>query len=81
VETPDEFTGPVMGSLQSKRAIITETLKRGVNNLVRCEVPLGEMFGYTTELRSLSQGRAGFSMEPAEYKPVPNSMIEKLTKG
>lgn len=80
VETPDEFTGSVMGSLQSKRAIITETAKRGTNNIVKAEVPLGEMFGYTTDLRSLSQGRASFSMEPGEYKAVPQSMVEKLSK-
>jgi elongation factor G len=78
VETPDEFTGSIMGSLQSKRAMITETVKRGVNNIIRCEVPLGEMFGYTTDLRSMSQGRASYSMEPSEYKPVPNSVAEKL---
>ena len=80
VETPDQFTGGVMGSLQSKRAIITETLDRGANKIIRCEVPLGEMFGYTTDLRSMSQGRAGYSMEPSEYKPVPASMVEKLAK-
>jgi elongation factor G len=81
VETPDEFTGSVMGSLNSKRAMITETLKRGPSNIIRCEVPLGEMFGYTTDLRSLSQGRASYSMEPSEYKQVPNSMVEKIAKG
>jgi len=80
VETPDEFTGSIMGSLNSKRAMITETAKRGPNNIIRCEVPLGEMFGYTTDLRSMSQGRASYSMEPSEYKPVPNSMLEKLKK-
>ncbi len=80
VESPEQFIGSVMGSLQSKRAIITETVDRGTNKIVRCEVPLGEMFGYTTDLRSMSQGRAGYSMEPSEYKPVPNSMVEKLAK-
>ncbi len=78
VETPDEFTGAIMGSLQAKRAMITETAKRGAANIVRCEVPLAEMFGYTTDLRSMSQGRASYSMEPSEYKPVPNSLLEKL---
>ncbi len=78
VETPDEFTGSIMGSLNSKRAMITETAKRGPSNIIRCEVPLGEMFGYTTDLRSMSQGRASYSMEPSEYKTVPNSMLEKL---
>jgi elongation factor G len=80
VETPDDFTGSIMGSLQSKRAMITDTLKMGPVTVIRCEVPIGEMFGYTTDLRSMSQGRAGFTMEPSEYKPVPASMVEKLTK-
>ncbi len=80
VETPDQFTGSIMGSLQSKRAMITESLDRGVNKIIRAEVPLEGMFGYTTDLRSMSQGRAGYSMEPSEYKPVPNAMIEKIGK-
>jgi elongation factor G len=79
-ETPDEFTGSVIGSLNSKRAMITDTENRGVVTVVRGEVPLGEMFGYTTELRSLTQGRAAFSMEPGDYKAVPQSMVEKIAK-
>ncbi|MFW5829220.1 MAG: elongation factor G, partial [Planctomycetota bacterium] len=80
VETPDEFTGNVIGSLNSKRAIINETVSRGVVTVVRGEVPLGEMFGYTTDLRSLTQGRAAFSMEPGDYKAVPQSMVEVIAK-
>lgn len=79
-ETPDEFVGNVIGSLNSKRAIISETIARGVVTVIRGEVPLGEMFGYTTELRSLSQGRAAFSMEPGGYKEVPRAMVEKIAK-
>jgi len=70
-----------MGSLQSKRAMITETVNRGATHVISCEVPLGEMFGYTTDLRSMSQGRASYSMEPAEFKEVSKNMVEKLTKG
>src|ERR1043165_5760857 len=80
VETPDPFTGSIMGSLQSKRAMITESLDRGPNKIIRCEVPLAEMFGYTTDLRSMSQGRAGYSMEPAEYKTVPNRSEEHTSE-
>jgi elongation factor G len=80
VETPDQFTGSIMGSLQSKRAMITESLDRGVNKIIRCEVPLEGMFGYTTDLRSMSQGRASYSMEPAEYKPVPNALVQAIMK-
>ncbi len=79
VETPEEFTGQVIGSLNSKRAIISETEARGPITNVRGETPLSEMFGYTTELRSLTQGRAAFSMEPGDYKPVPRSLVEKLS--
>jgi len=80
VEAPEEFTGNVIGSLNSKRAMITETIARGVVTVIRGEVPLAEMFGYTTELRSISQGRAAFSMEPGDYKPVPQSMVEKIAQ-
>ena len=80
VETPDQFTGSIMGSLQSKRAMITESLDRGVNKIIRAEVPLEGMFGYTTDLRSMSQGRAGFTMEPSEYKQVPNALVAAITK-
>jgi len=80
VETPDQFTGTVMGSLQSKRAMITETLDRGVNKIICCEVPLEGMFGYTTDLRSMSQGRASYSMEPANYKQVPAALVAAISK-
>ena len=80
VETPDQFTGTVMGSLQSKRAMITETLDRGVNKIIRAEVPLEGMFGYTTDLRSMSQGRASFTMEPAEYKQVPTALVAAISR-
>jgi elongation factor G len=79
-ETPEEFTGNIIGSLNSKRAMITETEARGSVTNIRGEVPLGEMFGYTTELRSLSQGRAAFAMEPGDYKPVPNSMVATIAR-
>jgi len=80
VETPDQFTGTIMGSLQSKRAMITETLERGVNKIIRCEVPLEGMFGYTTDLRSMSQGRASYTMEPANYKQVPAALVAAISK-
>jgi elongation factor G len=79
-ETPEEFTGGVIGSLNSKRAMITETEARVGSTVIRGEVPLAEMFGYTTELRSLTQGRAAFSMEPGDYKVVPASMVAALAK-
>ncbi len=80
VETPDEFTGSIIGSLNSKRAMISDTEARGSVTVVRGSVPLAEMFGYTTEIRSLSQGRAAFVMEPSDYKPVPQSLVQQVAK-
>lgn len=79
-ETPDNFVGNVMGSLNSKRAIIHETLIRHGVTVIRGEVPLAAMFGYSTELRSISQGRAAFSMEPGDYKVIPASLLKDLDK-
>ena len=79
-ETPEQYTGSVIGSLNSKRAIISSTASTGVSQVIRGEVPLSEMSGYTTELRSLTQGRACFTMEPADYKAVPAGLVAQLTK-
>ena len=70
VETPGEFTGEVMGSLNARRAVIQGTDRHGQVDVVRAKVPLKEMFGYTTSLRSVTQGRGVFSMELSHYKPV-----------
>jgi elongation factor G len=71
VTTPEEFVGNVTGDLNRRRGIIVNSDQRGNTRLVEAEVPLSEMFGYTTELRSMSTGRASSVMEPLRYAPVP----------
>jgi elongation factor G len=78
VETPSEFQGSVQGDLSSRRGILSGSDMRDNYTIIQAEVPLAEMFGYSTELRSMSQGKAGFSMEFAKYRPVPSSIQEKL---
>ncbi len=72
VTTPEEHLGDVVGDLQQRRAVITGTQIRGHSTVVGAEVPLGKMFGYSMAVRSLSQGRAGFSMEFLRYGPSSN---------
>ena len=71
VSTPEDFLGDVLGSLNSRRAQITGVEPRGGLQIVSCFVPLAETFGYTTDLRSLTQGRASASMEFYRYEEVP----------
>lgn len=78
VTTPEEFFGDVMGNLSSKRGMIYETFNRGLAKIIHSFVPLSEMFGYATDLRSLSQGRASYTMEFERYDKVPNNVAEKI---
>ena len=74
VTTPEDFVGNVVGDLNKRRGIILSSDQRGNTRIVEAEVPLSEMFGYTTELRSMSTGRASSVMEPLKYAPVPNNV-------
>ena len=74
VTTPEEFLGTVQGDISSRRGLIIETVDRGTTKEVKCEVPLSEMFGYTTELRGMTQGRAANSMEFLEYREMPSNI-------
>lgn len=78
VETPSEFQGPVQGDLSSRRGFLTGSDMRDDFTVILCEVPLAEMFGYSTVLRSMTQGKATFSMEFSKYRPVPSSIQEQL---
>ena len=71
VRTPEGFLGAVVKDLSARRAEIRETSMHGDLALVRGFAPLAEMFGYSTHLRSLTQGRGTFSLEPFDYSPVP----------
>jgi elongation factor G len=78
VETPSQFLGRIQGKLLSRRALLLGSQTRDNDVVIRAEVPLAEMFGYSTELRSLSQGMATFSMEFAEYRPLPENLINAV---
>jgi len=78
VITPENYMGEVIGDLNSRRGRIESTDLRGSVRLIRGTVPLSEVFGYATVLRSLSQGRASFNLEPSHYEEMPSSVAEKL---
>ncbi|TVQ38858.1 MAG: elongation factor G [Spirochaetaceae bacterium] len=80
VEGPTEYQGNVFGSLNQRRGIILASSEDGNTSTVEAEVPLSEMFGYSTVLRSLTQGKAEFSMEFLKYGRVPQSIAEELIK-
>ncbi len=78
VECPSEFQGNVMSSINQRRGLISSSAEDGVFATVEAEVPLAEMFGYATTLRSLTQGKAEFTMEFSRYSRVPESVEEEL---
>jgi len=78
VDTPDEYMGDVMGDLNSRRGRILGMDAKGEKQVIAAEVPLGEMFGYATTLRSMSKGRASYSMEFECYREVPKNVQESL---
>ena len=78
VEGPSEFQGNVMGAINQRRGIITSSIEDGAFTTIEAEVPLAEMFGYATTLRSLTQGKAEFTMEFSRYAKVPESLSEEL---
>ena len=80
VEGPSEFQGAIMGSLNQRRGMIVGTVEEANYTSVESEVPLSEMFGYSTVLRSLTQGKAEFTMEFATFKQVPKSVAEEIIK-
>ena len=80
VETPTEFQGTVMGSLNQRRGMIVGTQEEAHMCVIEARVPLAEMFGYSTVLRSATQGKAQFTMEFASYKEVPKAVSEELVK-
>ncbi len=78
VVTPDDYFGAVSGDLSSRRGQIVETQLRGNVRVITAEVPLVEMFGYTTVLRGMTQGRASSTMEPAEYRLMPDRLRDEV---
>lgn len=80
VETPTEFQGAVMGLLNQRRGMIVGAQDEGILTVVEAQVPLAEMFGFSTVLRSSTQGKAQFTMEFALYRQVPQSVAEKIAE-
>lgn len=78
VVVPEEYMGDIIGDLNSRRCVIQEMANRGHLKAVKGLVPLSEMFGYATAIRSLSQGRATYTMEPHSYQPVPRQIADKI---
>jgi len=80
VVTPDEYMGDVMGDLNSRRGKVSNLESKGGLQMIKATVPLSEMFGYATVLRSLSQGRASYVMQFGHYEEVPKSIGEKIVE-
>ncbi len=78
VVTPDKFMGDVTGNLSSRRGQVSSMEERGMNKVINALVPLSEMFGYVTVLRSMTEGRAQFTMEFAEYQVVPKNVADQI---
>jgi elongation factor G len=78
VTTPEEYLGPVTADLNARRAEISDVLPRGKLRIIEALVPLRKMFDYSDKVRSLTQGRAGWTMEPSSYKPVPDDVLHAM---
>jgi elongation factor G len=78
VVTPNEYMGDVMGDLNSRRGKIGGMMQRGEAQVIGASAPLAEMFGYSTTLRSMSQGRAVYSMQFSHYAEVPKAKAEEI---
>jgi elongation factor G len=80
VVTPEEYMGDVIGDLNSRRGQIENMDQRGSDRIVKAQVPLAEMFGYATTLRSRTQGRATYTMQFNSYKETPSSIAEEVVR-
>ena len=78
ISPPDEHVGDLVGDLQQRRAIIHQTQNRGSLTILHAEAPLAELFGYSSAMRSLSQGRASCSMTPSTYAAAPDEVLRKF---
>ena len=80
VTTPEEHQGDIMGDLNRRRGQIQEMGAKGNAAIVKARVPLSEMFGYATDVRTISSGRASYAMEPSSFDPVPQNIVETICK-
>jgi elongation factor G len=80
VVTPDEYTGPVTGDLNKRRGIMKGMETKGGAQVIKSDVPLAELFGYVTDLRTISSGRAAATLTFSHYDPVPSGIQEEIIK-
>lgn len=80
ITTPDSYQGDIMGDLNRRRGQIQEISSRGKIGIVKAKVPLAEMFGYATDVRTMSSGRASYSMEPSSFEPTPQLIVNAIVK-
>ena len=80
VSTPDEFQGDIIGDLSRRRGKIMNTESKNKTTNVHAEVPLSEMFGYVNNIRSMSKGRAAYTMEPSHFEQVPAQIVAQITE-
>jgi elongation factor G len=78
--TPEDYQGDIMGDLNRRRGKIQGMDSRGATAILRAEVPLAEMFGYSTAIRTLSSGRASYSMQPSHFEQVPQQIVEQIVE-
>jgi elongation factor G len=78
--TPEDYQGDIMGDLNRRRGKIQGMDSRGTTAILRAEVPLAEMFGYSTAIRTLSSGRASYSMQPSHFEQVPHQIVEQIVE-
>ena len=81
VLVPPDFLGDVIGDISSKRGQIEQSEDRGTMKVIAAKVPLSEMFGYSTSLRSLTEGRGTFTMEFDKYEEVPSNIAQEIIEG
>ena len=80
LETPDQFQGDLIGDLNRRRGKILSIDSKEVGSYVKAEVPLAQMFGYSTDMRTLSSGRASYSMEPSHFEQVPQMLVGQIVE-
>ena len=78
--TPEDYQGDILGDINRRRGKILGMDTRGATAILRADVPLSEMFGYSTAIRTLSSGRASYSMQPARFEQVPQQIVEQIVE-
>ena len=81
VTTPNEYQGDVMGDINRRRGQVQGMETKGNDTIIKANVPLETMFGYATDIRSLSSGRASYSMEPSHFEQVPAAVLKQVQEG